>query len=161
MLYLKSALPIAIIGFFFSLFYFLTVHFFEKKQELFIQKTMKTRNIVLKLVTYDFVFELFNVFYSKVLIPIAIWTQEKIVKGFIVKILFYYTYLWSRLLVRGLRKLIFDIIIPSIRKVFEKVSKFVRSLEELELKKQIYLAVIFVFIFLVVTVVFYFGGVIS
>ncbi|MHA2309840.1 MAG: hypothetical protein ACXABJ_11220, partial [Candidatus Heimdallarchaeaceae archaeon] len=59
---------------------------------------------------------------------------------------------------RGLRKLVFDIVIPTVKKAFEKTSKFVRSLERINLRQQLQLAAVFLVILLVVVIAFYYGG---
>ncbi|MCG3225718.1 MAG: hypothetical protein H7645_02275 [Candidatus Heimdallarchaeota archaeon] len=157
-LYLKSALPIAAIGFIFSLLYIITFHYFRSKHEFFSQKSKSISSIILKIITYDFIFELCAVIYTKIIVPSATWIKSRIIIGFFVEIVYHYTYLWLLLLIRGLRKLVFDIIIQTIKKVFEKTSKFLRSLERINLRQQLQLAAVFLVILLVVVIAFYYGG---
>ena len=62
------------------------------------------------------------------------------------------------LIIRGLRKLVLDIIIPTIKKAFEKISNFLKNLEGINLKQQLQLAAAFLVILLVVVIAFYYGG---
>ncbi|MCG3220189.1 MAG: hypothetical protein H7641_02315 [Candidatus Heimdallarchaeota archaeon] len=157
-LYLKSALPIATISLIFSLLYLITFHYFKSKHEFLSHKSKSVSGILLKIITYDFIFELCAVIYLKIIIPSAIWIKNRIIIGFFVEIVFHYTYLWFLLIIRGLRKLVLDIIIPTIKRVFEKTSKFLRSLEGINLKQQLQLAAVFLVILLVLVIAFYFGG---
>jgi hypothetical protein len=157
-LYLKSALPIAAIAFIFSSLYLIIFHYFRSKHEFFSQKSKSISDIILKIITYDFIFELCAVTYRKIIVPSAIWIKNKIIIGFLVGIVFNYTYLWLLLIIRGLRKLVFDIVIPTVKKAFEKTSKFVRSLERINLRQQLQLAAVFLVILLVVVIAFYYGG---
>lgn len=157
-LYLKSALPVAAIGFIFSLLFILTTRYFKRQQKFFSHKTESISDILQKIITYDFIFELCAVIYLKIILPSAAWIKKRIIIGFFVGIVFSYTYLWLRILVKGLRKLVFDIIIPFIKRMFENASKFLRHLEGINLKQQLQLAAVFMIILLIIVIAFYFGG---
>jgi hypothetical protein len=156
--YLKTALPIAVIGLILSLIYIIVTRYFENIQERFFDKSKQTSSILLKIITYDFIFEFSTVFYLRVIKPTAIWFKENVIIGFFIGIISHYTYLWTRLLFRGLKKLIADIIIPAIKKTFVKVSSFLRGLEGYSLKRQLHLAALFLLIILVTVIAYYYGG---
>ena len=158
LLFLKSVLPIAVIGFVFTLLYLLLVNYFKSFYENISQKTEPLNSLTQKIIAYDFLFEFSALVYMKVILPTTKWIKRKIVMGFLVGIVFHYSYESLLILARSLRKLIFEIIIPNIKKAFVKTSKFIRSLEGLKLRNQLHLAVAFLLILIIIVVVYHFGG---
>ena len=156
--YLISVIPLTISYFVIGLLYFITAKFYIdfniKLDNFFIPVRAKIRTLYY----FDFIFYATNWCWLKSLKPLLIWIYDVIIVRFLYQIIIKSIFKFISKVLSIISISLTDYLYPFVKSIFVSISEFFIKLEYISLRRQLQLAVIFIFAILLTFVIYYVGG---